>query len=302
MFKERLAVIIPTKDRPDGLFRLLENITLQNIKPSQIIVVDGGIVPAKTVVDKFSGLRIIYRKTPPSLTLQRNIGIRMLPKEITIVSFFDDDIILKEDALRNMMEFWEKALPEVGGTAYSIISEAYVKPNFFEKLFFVNTEKPGKVMKSGFLSQMSSLKEITEVQWLSGCATAWRRHIFNEFMYDERFSGYGRHEDADFSYRVGKKYKLYVVTDAKVEHLKSKRKEDAEFSYALGKMQIVNTYYFVMKNKELSRALSIWSLFGLFLNNAIKGIVRSNVDYINCAKGNLAGFKGLLSGKIFDKN
>lgn len=287
----RLAIIIATKDRPDELDRLLQSISIQKVKPSQIIVADGGERKLEFVLDKFKHLNINYiKKRPASLTSQRNAGIRALEKYVTIVAFLDDDTVLERDSLEEMMKFWESAPVEVGGASFNLTNEVYKKPTIMEKIFFVNTDTPSKVLRSGFQGKVSYVSKTTDADWLVGCAMVFRRKIFEEFMFDEWYSGYARYEDVDFTYRVGRKYKLCVVAEARILHLN--KPEDISFSFNLGRMEVVNRLYFVRKNKELSLALCYWALFGYFLNNAARGTLFLNKRYALRALGNVAGFIG----------
>lgn len=131
------------------------------------------------------------------------------------------------------------------------------------------------------------------VHWLPGCAMVWKKDVFKEFMFDENFSGYARYEEVDFSYRVGKKYRMFMVADAKAQHLS--RVESTDFSFPLGKMEVLNRLYFVRKYPELSTSLCAWALFGIFLNNVLIGVLSMDIRRLYRARGNLAGFaKALL--------
>lgn len=299
MLEEKLAIIVPTRNRPDRLGRLLKSISFQEVYPVQIIIVDGGELPAEQVVGKFPKLHIDYLKTPGSLTSRRNIGIKNLNKEITLVAFFDDDVELKKDSFKNMMRFWESASSDIGGASFNNISDIYKKPNLFESIFLINDTKPGRILNSGFQSKLCSLSRTTYVQWLAGGTTLWRRNIFDEFMFDEWFSGYALYEDVDFSFRVGKKYKLYVVAQAEIVH--KFEFEKVGKSFLLGKIQVVNRLYFVKKNHELSRAFCYWACIGLFLKNMLLGTVGMNPRYLLRGLGVLSGiissFVGLQSIK-----
>ena len=289
MPSEKLAIIVATKDRPEELKRLLESVSSQDIKPVQIVIVDGGNSPVRRIAEDFRDLNINYvRKVPASLTAQRNIGIGALRDDVTLAAFLDDDIVVEKDGLKNMVDFFEASPQDVGGASFNNMSDRYKKPTILERIFFVNADKPGMILRSGFQSKLCSLDETTSVEWLVGCAMVYRRGVFSEFAFDEYFSGYARYEDVDFSYRVGRKYMLFVVADAKVQHLN--RLEDADFSFALGRMEFINRLYFTGKNPDLSTALCYWSLFGLFLNNILKGVLRMDRRYLNRATGNIAGF------------
>ena len=285
---QRMGIIIPTKDRPDELSRLLESITIQEIKPFQIIIVDGGQVPIRNILDRFFNLNIDYiRRTPPSLTAQRNAGIKALRGDITLVVFFDDDIVLEEGSLNNMIRFWESAPVDVGGASFNLINQIYKAPTVFERIFLVNTHEPNRILRSGFQGKISVVNENHRADWLIGCAMVFRKNIFEEFMFDERFSGYARYEDADFTYRVSKMYKMFVVADAKVRHLN--KVEGLDFSFSLGKMEVINKIYFVKKHRDLSLVLCYWALFGILLNNILKNIFYGDRRYLYRARGNMAG-------------
>ncbi|MDD5439158.1 MAG: glycosyltransferase [Candidatus Omnitrophica bacterium] len=291
----KIAVIIPTKDRPEELGRLLESIRSQDAGPCEVIVVDGGRVPAEGVVNGFSGsLTIRYvRQVPASLTAQRNAGIRCLGNEATLAAFFDDDIVLEQGCLRNMLSFWEKASGSIGAAAFNNITEEFAMPSLGQRIFLVNAAMPGRVLRSGFQSRPYPVPHDIRVQWLPGYAMIFRREVFGSFLFDEKFAGYARYEDVDFSYRVGRSYTMFVVRDAKVRHCN--RPEDISFSFSLGKMEIVNRFYFVRKTPELSVALCLWACLGIFLNNAVKGIVFLDRRARLRAAGDLAGFAALLT-------
>lgn len=286
--KDSLGIIIPTKDRPGDLARALKSISVQSYLPARVVVVDGGAVPVKDVVDSFRDINAEYvRVLPPSLTAQRNAGIRHLAKDVALIAFFDDDIVLEEECLANMMEFWKKAHPETGGASFNLVNEIYKKPTFFQRFFLVSADRPNKILRSGFQGKVSFVREDTPADWLVGCAMIYRKNIFMEFYFDEWFSGYSRYEDVDFSYRVGKKYKMFVVAGARVQHFS--KQEDLSFSFKLGKMEFLNRLYFVRKNPELSTALCYWALFGILMNNIFRGFLKMDRRYIYRAKGALAG-------------
>ena len=115
----------------------------------------------------------------------------------------------------------------------------------------------------------------------------FRKKILEEFEFDEHFSGYARYEDVDFTYTVGKKYRMFVLEDAGVKHLN--KPEDVNFSFSLGRMEVLNRLYFVRKNAELSILLCYWALSSILTWNALRGISNLDRRYLNRARGNIAG-------------
>lgn len=293
MLKEKLTIIIPTKDRHDDLKRLLKNISLQDFRPIQVIVVDGGEVSCKSILDEVRSLNIKYVKSSiPSLTVQRNMGIKSVDNEATLVTFLDDDVVLEEGSLKNMISFWELAPKDTGGAGFNLTNIPHEKTTFFEKVFLVNPEKSGDILCSGFQSKSKYVKETVSAKWLVGCATIWRKKIFKEFMFDEWYTGYAHCEDVDFSYRVGKRYRLFIVSNARAEHLSRHlyRTETIASNFSLGKMHVINRLYFVKNNPDFSIFLSLWACSGILMNNLIRGIFFRDKRLMLRAKGNMAGF------------
>lgn len=287
-YKEKLAVIIPTKDRPADLERLLKSISAQSVKPSQVIVVDGSSIPVMCAAGASGSVPVTYlRVIPASLTTQRNAGIRALGDDITLAAFLDDDVVLEDDSISNMLKFWEAAPENTGGAAFNNTLEKYKRPRLFEKLFLVNSDIPGRILVSGFQSRPYPAEGDMPVEWLPGYAMTFRKEVFREFLFDERFTGYARYEDVDISYRVGKKHGMFIVSDARIKHFISPEK--TEFSSALGRMEVTNRLYFVKKNPELSVGLCYWALFGIFVSNIVRGIFFSDTRRLLRAKGNIAG-------------
>ena len=300
MFKEMLSVIIPTKDRCDDLHRLLGDISSQAVLPLQVIVADGGDASCETLLNDFPQLNIDYlRCKPASLTAQRNAGLKKVRSEATLVAFLDDDVSLEKESFSNMIRFWENASGDIGGAGFNLTNIPFERRTILDRLFLVNPEKPGAILRSGFQNKSRVLNETVNVKWLVGCATVWRKHIFDEFTFDEWFSGYAHCEDVDFSYRVGRKYKMFIVADARAEHISRHlyRSEDIATNFSLGKMHVTNRLYLVRKNPGFSLLLAYWSCFGLFLNNLIRGVFKGDERCMLRAKGNMAGFLSSFSIK-----
>ena len=303
MFKA--ACIIPTKDRAFDLVRLLHSVKDQDIIPQEIIIVDASetsSLPAQIDQGTFSPLNIKYVKAQRAcLAAQRNQGVALLSPDIRLVCFLDDDIVFCEGAIRAMFEFWEKIPDDVAGAMFNIINEK--KPTagvFFKKIFCTGSFKRGIVLPSGYNTLMCPAKETMDVQWLVGAGMVFRRDVFKDFSFDPWFEGTGLCEDLDFSYRVGKKYRLVVVADARIEHLTGtiKRRRNVWFGHS----QIINRYYFVQKNEELSKALCLWAGLGQLLENLTMGVLLLNGYYFLRAWGNVTGFFALGNMKIIKDN
>jgi GT2 family glycosyltransferase len=293
----RLAYVVPTKDRPDDLRNLLDSIKKQTIRPDQMIIVDGSFPPIKFVLDEFKDINPVYvRVFPPSLAKQRNAGMAAIRDDITVAGYLDDDVVLEPIATEKMLAFWNQADKKVGGASFSSINQPNPTPNRFVNLFLIGDNHPGRLLKSGFQSQIPFLEQTTQTDWLYGGATLWRRNVINEFSYDEWFIGTGYLEDVDYSFRVGQKYKLFVIGDARVWHFS--RPIPLKNHFTLGRHQVTNRTYFFTKMKTFSRPAFAWALTGQFLHNIMSSVRRKNTAGFHRAIGNLVGIFDIASSQL----
>lgn len=286
---EKLALVIPTKDRPKEIRRLLLSIQNQSRQSDQIIIVDGGHVPlGKDILADFSDLNIDYvRVYPPSLTKQRNVGIQAIASYITLVGFLDDDIILCNGAIDNMLSFWHDAPENAGGASFNIINTPLPTLIRVKKLFVLDSLKKGELLRSGFSTSLYPVTADRKVQWLSGGNTIWRKELLDKFKFDENLKGYGLMEDLDFSYEVGKYYELFVIANAIVKHFS--RSIHMKKAFQLGLTEVTNRYYFLCKHKEFSIFLFYWASLGLIVIGIISSLIHLKFNRLKRTFGNIIG-------------
>jgi hypothetical protein len=113
----------------------------------------------------------------------------------------------------------------------------------------------------------------------------YRRQVIEKYSFDEWFRGYSYLEDLDFSYTLGKEYRLAVVANAQFHHYPS---EIGRLNpYVFGKREVVNRLYFVKKHPELSPALCVFALAVRFLMSIVLGVTRLEGEHFRRAWGNL---------------
>ncbi|MDE2223073.1 MAG: glycosyltransferase family 2 protein [Candidatus Omnitrophica bacterium] len=288
----RLACIIATKDRPFELSRLLNSIKEQDLPIHEIIIVDAGEASSFSLNAKAAAecsFKIKHLKASRAcLPAQRNQGLSAVAADAPWICFLDDDIVLHKGAFGAMAAFWKDAPEDIAGAVFNIMNEKRPTAGvFLKKFFYTGSWERGIVLPSGYNTLMCPSEETRQVQWLFGGATVWRRKVFEEFLFDDWFEKTGLCEDLDFSWRVGKKFRLFVVAGAKVDHLTGTiaRRRNVWF----GISQIKNRYYFVSKN-NLSKALCWWAGLGQLLENIMLGILSFNFHYFLRAWGNFVGF------------
>lgn len=291
-----LAYVVPTKDRPNDLRRLLGSLQAQTIKPRQIIIVDGSSPDINLVCNSFPDLPITYiRCFPPSLAKQRNAGMAALAEDITVAGYLDDDIVLEPNATERMSAFWGQAPSDVGGASFSIINQGHVYRDRLLRFFLMHGSPPGRVLNSGFASFIPFIESIIETEWLYGGATLWRRSVIDAYSYDEWYIGHGFLEDLDYSYRVSRQYRLFVVGEAQCWHFSHPIPPSKQ--YELGRQQVFNRLYFVRKLGGFSPLAIIWALSGLLLMSAFAALRRPTSASGRRFGGNVAGLMAALRGR-----
>ncbi|MDB5825060.1 MAG: putative glycosyltransferase [Herminiimonas sp.] len=288
---QRISIVVPTKDRPDDLAKLLASLAAQTRKPDQIIIVDGSDPVIRPVVDRFAELLALdyVRVFPPSLAKQRNAGMAELRPDITLAGYIDDDIVLEPAAVERMLAFWESASADIGGAAFNITNNLRPSWQVIKRIFELDHPEPGLVLRSGFPSSISYQETTIDTDWLYGGATVWRREVIERFPYDEWFIGTGFGEDVDFSFNVREHFRLVLVSDAKLAHYSHPIRSDRQF--LLGKWQVINRMYLVRKYRL--RGLSLlhaWhASVGLFFLYCVRAVLLRDKPSWDRARGIVAG-------------
>lgn len=298
-FCHRLALIIPTRNRAELLIKLLQSIQNQNIRPAQIVIVDGSDQPVREKIEGYLSSSDTYvHVSPPSLTRQRNAGIRQIRPDITIAGFLDDDIEFENGSIEAMLGFWNATDEKTGGAEFNIINIPPKKPliDAIRRFFCISAPVPGKVLKSGFCTSAFPADHNHPCEWLCGGATVWKREILQEYSFDEWYSGWAYHEDAEFSYRVAQKFNLFVVHKARLTH--NPPPFNPSKNIALGKMAVINRYHFVEKNPDLSLSAFYWSTLGEILINCTSSLKDINAGGLRIAWGNILAIFHILRGNL----
>lgn len=301
-----ISVVIPTKDRGTKISVCIESILKQTFLPHEIIIVDSS---EKKGLDSMlkrrfpithPKIKYIYSKV--SLTAARNIGVKHSSGDL--IFFFDDDVILDKDYIKEVVKvFTNDKDGKIGGVMGQITNVQRIPKDWkdilnlnLSRLFHLPRQGDGKILLSGFPTSVHGKKRTMKVEFLSGCMMAYRRKVFDTFMFDEqlgKLSGYCYMEDVDFSYRVSRKYSLIYTPFAKLEHYPSlgKTKEQEHNSTMSIRMQemVVNHFYLFKKNMPkhfLNMFTFVLSLLGLLILTLI---------YKRNPKAFIGWFKGIIT-------
>ncbi len=303
----KFTLIICTYKRPGPLKTLLESVVIQNPYPNAVLIIDGSPDENTELMLSANAFKnISYHRVPPEhrgLTKQRNYGIERVSEDQDIVCFLDDDIVLKEDYFKILLNTYlqyPKALG-VGGYIANDITWMPVSPEYIcstkefcydgfarpdgsrfilrKKLGLDANRPPAHLPNFSHGRSVSFLppsEKIYPVEQFMGGVSSFRQSVLKEQKFSEYFQGYGLYEDADYTLRLSQRGPLYVNTAAQLYHYHDPDGRPNQFTY--GKMVIRNGWYVwrVQYPKPSVKARLKWNMTAgvlalVRLGNALKG-------------------------------
>ena len=211
-----LVIIIPTKDRPKEVCRLLQSIKELDCEVGRVIVVASGQDISDVVIEFSKILPVEYYSSESGQIKQRNKGISLLNDSTKLVATIDDDAFFYKTAVSEMILFWNSVETETAGVGFNIVNQKGHKHNWLRGLLGVSVPEPGRVLKSGNSTSISNVKESIRSEWLNGGGTVWRQEILLKYPHAEIKSNWAVCEDLIYSYPKSKKYPLYVCCNSKI--------------------------------------------------------------------------------------
>ena len=225
----KLSVVTPTLRRPKEVVGLLENLCHQTILPFEVILVDGA--PANEMETERAVAEIIgslsfrcrYIRHTRGTSVQRNRGIDEATGDF--IAFIDDDVRLEPDFFHTILEVYaQDQNKEVGGIVGYRINQHF-KPEdtlrwqWYRRLKLLRTYEPGRYdFECGYpinANMQPPFKGSRDVDFMTTSCAVWRREVLDSGLrFDPFFCDYGVLEDAHFSLRAGRTWRLIQCGDA----------------------------------------------------------------------------------------
>jgi glycosyltransferase involved in cell wall biosynthesis len=315
----KVSVVTPTFFRPLETIGLLENLAEQSFLPFEVILVDGAPHEehrtenaVRNVLDKFP-FKVRYVRRGGGTAIQRNVGIALAQGDF--VAFIDDDVRLKENFLRVIVEIFNaEESSTVGGIVGYRIGQHFTiekseRWRWYKRLKLLTTFEPGRYdFNCGYPINTYLQPPFTGVRTIDFMTTAcavWRREVFaDNLRFHPFFSDYGVLEDAHFSLRAGRKWSLLQCGDALCEELSSPNGRVSRRK--IGYKCVVN-YYFVFR--DIVRPLSFAHQFRFwryqsfeFIRIAASAVRRRRRADFQEILGRIEGVFAVLGGAARIKN
>jgi GT2 family glycosyltransferase len=229
-----VSVVVPTKNRPDEVARMLRSLRAQATMPLEVIVVDQSSSPYD--LEPFAQLIHLYDSTIGGSAAARNRGADLAGGDVIL--FIDDDVILESDCVREIALAFA-ARPDLIGAQCAIRNPWDDAPL---SLYDIST----LIFERGFFDARPKRRgNETIPRLIPGLASAYRRDLFKHERNDEALPGYSFAEDWDLTKRAARHGALTVVPAARVRHEHSPKNRPNPG--VLAKLRLTNTLYLYRK-------------------------------------------------------
>lgn len=218
----KIAIVIPTRNRPSHVVKLLDSLRGQDI--DQIIISFSG-QQLLDVIEDFSDLppiKIIESK--PGQINQKLNAISLLDKNTDWVVFSDDDVVYPSNFFSSLkLIVCENDIREVIGIGFKITSgfrKSKLLSRIFNFIFRIQYGASGVVRPNGECIYYSNGDKTLETQWLNG-ASAWRKNEVLAYSSVVPSTKYAAYEDAIFSHSRSVFGKLMYMPSLQVNYSES---------------------------------------------------------------------------------
>jgi len=227
---ENIAVIIPSRGRPEELAETLSSIQRQTVIPQEIIL---SVTSEQDVSpDVLQADNVALCIGEEGGAAQRNRAIRALHQGIEIVIFLDDDVELAPNYIEVIRSVFAQRPDLVGLNGNVLVNGG------------VDRLRARQIVEEHFRSTLecnSNSQLYPGAHGLHGCCMSIRRSLFDHIQFDERLKSYSWLEDADIGKRAHRYGTIGFCPDACLVHLGSRRGRDSARKF--GFAQIMNPVY-----------------------------------------------------------
>lgn len=308
-----ISVITPTLGRPEEVAGLLTNLAAQTVTPRELILVDGASasdrrteeVVARLAPEQPYGIR--YIRHGGGTAIQRNVGIDAAQGEF--LAFVDDDIRLEPDFFERILAVFSSPGAEtVGGVVGFRTNEGVDGSSgrwaWYRRLGLLRTWEAGRYdYATGYpinANLAAPFRGVREVDFATSSCTVWRRAVTDRGLrFDPFFADYGVLEDAHFSLRAGRDWRIWQCGEARCVHLRSPRSRANR--RRLGYKAVVN-YHYVFEDiagpLSLQQRVRFWRFQAFELVRlSASAVRRRRLDDIREILGRLEGWLAVARGK-----
>lgn len=302
-----ISVIIPTYKRAKDLKIVLDSLCEQIILPNETIIVDQSLDDETKILCSQKRYKRIWIKyfwiNNKSGARARNQGIEELYEKSDIVCFFDDDVKVYPDYIKQTISFfWEYT--NAYGFWWNIVNSPHTL--FWRFFFFVRKHIMDWMNEDLSVIQYSYTVPIKTLVWST---MSYRKCIMDQwFRFPDWMERYSYGEDMFFSFSINQRYKdsLYYLPMAKIDHYRSSKAR--MISKEKIKQILLHSFIYYYNSHRKTRywfiflIAFIYYFFSYFNPKMIIILFLSVFKYIYINKKNILNNPNIINKFIFEKN
>lgn len=280
----------------------LDSLRAQTVLPRELVVVDAGD-PVEALLRaslEGSGIQLLYSRSQPGTSLQRNVGIDLASGEFLF--FLDDDMVLEPDYIERSLEAFEHPMqPPVGGVMGSQINVPPDSPLIrgVYRLFGIAHTAPGddcQLYISGGVRWLADPSRVVPIPAAATGRVAYRAACLDGERFSEFLPGYTFAEDVELAVRIAKRWSIVHQPAARLDHRHSGAGR-VGYEDRISRVMYSRFYFFGQHRDKTPRNLAAfaWSHTGETAQLAAVGLLKRRTGLFPVIRGVVKGYRLCLA-------
>lgn len=236
----KISIIIPTYNFSKTILKAINSCLNQTYKNIEIIVVDDcSTDDTKKKINyliKSNKISYFCLKENRNVSFARNYGIKKSKGDY--ICFLDSDDTFPKNSVKKRVDFLNK------NPSYKIVcgDTNYISQN--NKIMFTRKVNINKINKKKVYNEFLNYKSTPFIT----ASIMYKQEVFNKIGFFDVSKKIVRSEDADFTYRVLKKYKIGYVNYPVYNYFKGSKKRSLRIKHLI--LQLNGKIYSISKHKK----------------------------------------------------
>jgi GT2 family glycosyltransferase len=239
-------LLVTTYRRAADVCQLLHNLERQTYQAFRLQIFDGSpddethqAVGAYLAGARGRAYPVVYHRTEPGMTRQRNLAVDHTQGDISV--FLDDDVALEPDYLQQVVRVFvadtEHAIAGLNGWDLAGVTTLGVKKRIYRLTGLMPAVGCARYLPWGHPTNHQEGGEFTGIRdcdVLIGHNMAWRTEVLTRLRFAEFFVHYPTYvlyDDTDLSLRARRDHRLVQCGDARLRHRVSPSGRPPGFHY-----------------------------------------------------------------------
>jgi glycosyltransferase involved in cell wall biosynthesis len=214
-----VSILIATRNREDGLHKLLDSLNQISENILEIIIVASGrnIQNVVNNSDNVKKIKYIHSEIE-NQNYQKYLGIKNVNIKTDWIFFLDDDMLIDQNSFKYIVDNYLMKNHNYCGIGLDIKNiKKSSTPHFLIrpllKTLSLWNKVPGSILPSGHAQSYLHSKIICNTEWLNGISI-WRQSVIHKYPNLNSALPYSSYEDVIFSYKISRDCQLVFDPNA----------------------------------------------------------------------------------------